>query len=228
MNGPILIIEDNDKIADLVKASLEKEGFKTIIASDGREAMILIGYYTPIFVILDLILPDIDGIDLCKRLRSTSNAPILILTAKGEEQDKILGFSMGIDDYMVKPFNPRELVARVKAILRRYTNTGIKDQKKLSFKGIELDLENKSVKKDKKYVHLTLSEFRVLRALMEAPGRILSRMDLISQIYPLEDINVTDRTIDVHMRNLRKKIEQNPARPRYLITMRRQGYKISG
>lgn len=228
MNGPILIIEDNDKIADLVKASLEKEGFKTIIASDGREAIILIGYYTPIFVILDLMLPDIDGIDLCRRFRSMSDVPILILTAKGEEQDKVLGFSVGVDDYMVKPFNPKELVARVKAILRRYANIRIKDQKNLSFKGIELDLENKSVKKDKKYIHLTLSEFKILRTLMEAPGRNFSRMELISQVYPLEDINVTDRTIDVHIRNLRKKIEQNPARPRYLITMRGQGYKFSG
>lgn len=230
MNGPILIVEDNDKIADLVKISLGKEGFKAIIASDGREAMILTGYYNPIFVILDLVLPDIDGIDLCKRLRSVSDMPILILTAKGEEQDKILGFSVGADDYMVKPFNPRELVVRVKAILRRYANISPKGQKKLSFNDIELDIESKSVKINKQHVHLTLSEFRILRALMNAPGKVFSRMELVSQIYPPDDVdvNVTDRTIDVHIRKLREKIEQNPARPRYIITMRSQGYKFQG
>lgn len=226
LNDSILIIEDDDKIANLVKVSLEREGYKAIIASDGHEATILAGYYSPVFVILDLMLPDIDGIDLCKRLRSISDMPILILTAKGEEQDKLLAFSVGADDYMVKPFNVRELVARVKTILKRYTNIKPKSQRKLSFKGIELDLEMKSVKIGKESIHLTLSEFRILRPLMVAPGRVFSRMELVAQLYPQEDINVTDRTIDVHIRQLREKIEQNPARPKYIITLRGKGYKF--
>lgn len=226
LNDLILIIEDDDKTANLVKVSLEREGYKAIIASDGHEATILAGYYSPVFVILDLMLPDIDGIDLCKRLRSISDMPILILTVKGEEQDKILAFSVGADDYMVKPFNVRELVARVKTILKRYINIRPKSQRKLSFNGIELDLEMKSVKTGKESIHLTLSEFRILRPLMDAPGRVFSRMELVAKLYPQEDINVTDRTIDVHIRKLREKIEQNPARPKFIITLRGKGYKF--
>ena len=227
MIDPILIIEDNDKIADLVKISLENAGFKAIIASNGHEAMILAEYYDPIFIILDLMLPDIDGIELCKQLRSISDIPIMILTVRGGEEDKLLGFSMGADDYMVKPFNSKELVARVRAILRRFANNRPKDQAKLSFKGIELDLYEKWVKIDKKHVHLTLSEFRILKGLMEAPGKVFTRMQLIAQIYPLEYINVSDRTIDVHIRKLREKIEKNPARPRYITAIRGHGYKFS-
>ncbi|HLF86271.1 MAG TPA: response regulator transcription factor, partial [Nitrospiria bacterium] len=201
-------------------------GYNAIIASDGHEATILAGYYSPVFVILDLMLPDIDGIDLCKRLRSIADMPILILTAKGEEQDKILAFSVGADDYMVKPFSARELVARVKTILKRYIHIRPKSQKILSFDGIDLDLEMKSVRIGKECIHLTLSEFRILRTLMDAPGRVFSRMELVEKIYPQEDVNVTDRTIDVHIRKLREKIEQNPARPKFIISLRGKGYKF--
>ncbi len=226
LNDSILIIEDDDKTASLVKIFLEREGYKAIIASDGHEATILAAYYIPVFVILDLMLPDIDGVDLCKRLRSISDMPILILTAKGEEQDKIRAFSVGADDYMVKPFSARELVARVKTILKRYIHVKPKNQKILSFDGIDLDLEMKSVRIGKECIHLTLSEFRILRTLMEAPGRVFSRMELVEKIYPQEEVNVTDRTIDVHIRKLREKIEQKPARPKLIISLRGKGYKF--
>src|SRR3990172_4306805 len=174
MEGTVLIVEDDKKTASLISLYLEREGFRTVTAYDGQQALELARQVHPAFVILDLMLPLIDGWEVCRRLRQSSDVPILMLTARGEEVDRVSGLTLGADDYVVKPFSPRELVARVKAILRRGRQETLKGKKMLSYEDLVLDTEKHHVTVADRPVSLTPHEFKLLQALMSAPGRVFS------------------------------------------------------
>ncbi len=222
----ILLVEDDKKTAALISMYLEKDGFKTWVAHDGEQALALAKRYNPTFVILDLMLPKIDGWEVCRRLRSSSDVPILILTARDQEMERVLGLSLGADDYVVKPFSPRELVARVKAILRRTGWEPLKSKKHLAHKGLILDLEKCKVTLNGRPISLTLSEYKLLHALMATPGRVFRRQDLLDRLYPDGEV-VVDRVVDVHIGKLREKIEENTSSPKYILTVRGVGYRFA-
>jgi len=221
----VLIIEDEQKISDIVTMYLQREGFKTKVAATGEKALHLI-HETFDLIILDLMLPDIQGEELCKIIREGSDAPIIMLTAKSGEEDRIRGLGIGADDYVVKPFSPRELVARVKAHLRRTRKLA---KKLLSFNSgtLTLDTENYEVSKRGVPTILTSTEFRILMALAEKPGRVLTRLQLINMVQGY-DFEGYDRTIDAHIKNLRHKIEDDPKDSQFVRTVYGVGYKFSG
>jgi len=221
----VLIIEDEQKISDIVSLYLQREGFKTKVAGTGEKALHLI--HEPFdLIILDLMLPDIQGEELCKIIRERSDAPIIMLTAKSGEEERIRGLGIGADDYVVKPFSPRELVARVKAHLRRTRKMA---KKVLSFNRgtLTLDTENYEVSKKGIPTILTSTEFRILMALAEKPGRVLTRLQLINMVQGY-DFEGYDRTIDAHIKNLRHKIEDDPKDSQFVRTVYGVGYKFSG
>jgi DNA-binding response OmpR family regulator len=176
-------------------------------------------------VILDLMLPKIDGVTLCRRIRETSAVPILMLTAKVEEVDKLVGLSVGADDYVTKPFSPRELVARVRAILRRSAPAAL-TRPRLACGGLVMDLERHEVSVEGREVRLTPIEYKLLQALMEFPGRVFTRDQLLAHVYAFDEAVVVDRTVDVHIGKLREKLGDDPGRPRYIQTVRGVGYKL--
>jgi len=226
MTDTVLIVEDDKNTANLVALYLQREGFETIIAHDGRHAIELARQHKPIFVILDLMLPLLDGWEVCRQLRQSSDVPILILSAREEEVDRVSGLTLGADDYVVKPFSPRELVARVKAILRRGRMESVKDQKVYTCEGLVLDAEKYKVTINGKRVTLTPHEFSLLRTLMSSPGKVYTRDQLLDHLYPKQDANVIDRVVDVHVGKLRQKIEKEPSNPRYILTVRGVGYQF--
>jgi len=221
----VLIIEDEQKISDIVTMYLQREGFTTKVADTGEKALQLI-HESFDLVVLDLMLPDIQGEELCKIIRERSDAPIIMLTAKSGEEDRIRGLGIGADDYVVKPFSPRELVARVKAHLRRTRKMA---KKLLSFnKGtLILDTENYEVSRRGVPAILTTTEFRILMALAEKPGRVLTRLQLINMVQGY-DFEGYDRTIDAHIKNLRHKIEDDPKDSQFIRTVYGVGYKFTG
>jgi DNA-binding response OmpR family regulator len=224
-DAPILVVDDDPKIVSLICLYLEREGYKVVSAADGTEALEAIAKHRPCLIVLDLMLPGVSGLEVCRRLRERSDTPVLMLTAKVEEEEKLAGLSIGADDYMTKPFSPRELVARVKAILRRTGQTAER-RPKLSLHGVEVDLDRHRVKVDGTEVYLTAFEFKLLVALMEFPGRVFGRDQLLAQVYSYDEMYVVDRTIDVHIGKLRQKIEADPARPERILTVRGVGYKF--
>lgn len=224
--GPIIIVEDDAKTAGLVAIYLEREGFKTITANDGQQALALARRHNPIFAILDLMLPGVDGWEVCRELRRSSNIPILILTAREDEVDRILGLTLGADDYVVKPFSPRELVARVKAILRRARAQPAPTGDLLAHGELTLHLTKHRVTLQGQPVALTPSEFKLLSVLMAAPGKVFLREELLNCLYPSGEA-VVDRVIDVHIGNLRQKIEADSANPRFILTVRGAGYQFA-
>lgn len=224
--GDILIVEDDKHIASLVEMYLKREGFGTVIASDGRQALACARQSPPSLVILDLMLPIIDGWEVCRELRRTSEVPILMLTARDDEIDRVSGLTLGADDYVVKPFSPRELVARVKAILRRARPMPSPADVQLSHGELVLEPDKHKVMQGGQTVSLTPSEYRLLLALMTRPGRVFSRQELLDHLYPGGDA-VIDRVIDVHLGKLRQKIEADPARPLYILTVRGAGYQFA-
>ena len=226
MPGPILIAEDDKKTASLVAMYLKREGFQTVVAYDGLQALELAKRDKPVFVILDLMLPIVDGWEVCRQLRQSSDVPILILSAREEEVDRVSGLTLGADDYVVKPFSPRELVARVKAILRRGRLATATDKKNLSFEGLVLDQEKRKVTLDGNPVLLTPHEFNLLQALMSFPGKVFTRDELLAQIYPRHEALVIDRVVDVHIGKLRQKIERDPSNPKFILTVRGIGYQF--
>jgi len=226
--APILIIEDDRKTASLIALYLEKEGYRTLIAYDGETALQMAKDYKPMFVVLDLMLPRLDGWEVCRRLRKTSEVPILILTAKDEEVDRVAGLTLGADDYVVKPFSPRELVARVKAILRRAQSRPVVEATPiLSHKGLVLDPEKQKVTLNGQRIELTHHEFTLLHALMAAPGRVFSRDELLAFLYPNRESIVIDRVVDVHIGKVRQKLEKDPANPTLILTVRGSGYRFA-
>jgi DNA-binding response OmpR family regulator len=225
--APILIIEDNEKTASLIALYLEREGFRTITARDGEEALDLAGRQEPLFVILDLMLPKLDGWEVCRQIRRASEVPVLILTARDEEIDRVSGLTLGADDYVVKPFSPRELVARVKAILRRTSPRPTADRRVLRRGGLVLDPEKRSLTLNGGPIELTHHEFALLHALMAAPGRVFTRDELLACLYPRHEAVVIDRVVDVHIGKIRQKIEKDPSDPLLILTVRGTGYRFA-
>jgi DNA-binding response OmpR family regulator len=225
--GPVLIIEDDQKTAALVSLYLEKEGFKCLTAHDGREGLKLAELHDPVLVILDLMLPQIDGWDVCRQLRRRSDVPILMLTARGDEIDRVSGLTLGADDYVVKPFSPRELVARVKAILRRGRQDSTVARSILSHGDIALDREKRKLSVNQRQVFLTPHEYAILETLMLRPGKTFTRDELIERLYPGGETFVIDRVIDVHIGKLRQKTEQDPGNPQHILTVRGIGYQFA-
>lgn len=223
--GTILVIEDEKKISDIVSGYLEKEGFDTKVAGTGEKALKLLKEPFDL-VILDLMLPDISGEELCNIIRETSDAPVIMLTAKSGEDDRIRGLGLGADDYVVKPFSPRELVARVNAQLRR-SRKSLKRIMSFNNGLLTMDTENRETKKDGVSVFLTPTEFRILMVLVEKPGKVMSRLQLINIVLGY-DFEGYDRTIDAHIKNLRHKIDDDPRNPIFIKTVHGVGYKFAG
>lgn len=225
-NGPVLIVEDDPNTAALVKTYLEKEGFSTLHAADGHTGLQIAREESPVFVILDIMLPGLDGWEVCRQLRTFSNVPLLMLTAREEEIDRVKGLAIGADDYVIKPFSPRELVERVKAILRRTRPVEEQQATSLRHGYLEIELEKHRVKRDGQVVQLTTTEYRLLKTLIQSPGRVFSRNELLDSLYKHGEI-VVDRVIDVHIGKLRQKLEEEPAKPRYILTARGFGYSFN-
>ncbi len=222
----ILIVEDDPNTASLVDTYLTREGYRTVTTSGGSDAVALAHRHRPGFVILDVMLPGADGWEVCRELRKFSDVPILFLTAREEEIDRVLGLSLGADDYVVKPFSPRELVARVEAILRRSRGSAPPSGPVLTVGELALDADKQRVSLAGRPVTLTSLEYRILLALMRSPGRIFSRDELLGYCYP-DGETVVDRVVDVHIGKLRQKIENDPSRPEYILTHRGFGYSLA-
>lgn len=221
----ILIIEDEKKISDIVGSYLERDGFKVTIANTGQDALQQIKNNFDL-IILDLMLPDIDGETICSSIREFSDVPIIMLTAKSAEEDRIKGLGIGADDYVIKPFSPRELVARVKAHLRRAKKN---EKKLLSFNNglLLIDTSSMEVKKDRKIISLTPTEFKILLYLAEKPQIVLTRLQIVNAVHGY-DFEGYDRVIDAHIKNIRHKIEDNPQKPMFIKTVYGTGYKFIG
>jgi DNA-binding response OmpR family regulator len=228
-NAPttVLIVDDDAKISSLIESALQNEGFSTLCANDGQEALSLWEKHKPALVILDLMLPKIGGIEVCRHIREQSDVPILIVTVKADEIDMILGLAIGADDYLTKPFSTRELRARVKAILCRSLPKSQTSAKQFKCAGLEIDFDKCKVTVRGEEVKLTVYEYKILQILTGSPGRVFTREQLIDAIYLNEDVSVVDRVIDVHMGNLRAKIENDSSKPEYILTARGMGYKFA-
>jgi DNA-binding response OmpR family regulator len=222
----VLIIEDDAHTAALVSLYLKREGFHVIIASDGEKGLSLAHHHHPELVILDLMLPNLDGWEICRRLRRASDVPVIMLTARDEEIDRVAGLTLGADDYVVKPFSPRELTARVLAVLRRAGLHQVSQNHVYQYDNLTLDVKKRSVYRHGQALDLTHHEYILLEALMKAPGKVFTRDELIDFIYPQGEAVVVDRVIDVHIGKLRKKIESDPSNPQYILTVRGIGYRF--
>ncbi len=220
----ILVVDDEPNIVDTVQAYLEKEGYTVYTAMDGPSALKAARAFRPDLIVLDIMLPGMDGLEVLRRLRQESEVYVLMLTAKAEETDKVVGLSVGADDYLTKPFSPRELVARVKAILRRGRGAG-PGEPVLAFRRLRIDPGARRVWKDDEAVELTPIEFDLLLALARHAGRVLSREQLIEQVWGY-DYYGDERVVDVHIGRLRKKVEDDPSHPTLVVTVRGVGYRF--
>ena len=219
----VLVVDDDPKIVALVRAYLVSGGFDVATAADGVHALRLIRERRPRLVVLDLMLPEVDGLQVTREVRRWSDVPILMLTARGTVQDRIGGFAEGADDYLVKPFAPSELLARVKAVLRRAGPDD--DDRRLSHRDLEIDLERHEVLQSGRLVELSSLEFRLLAALVEADGRVLTRDQLLDVLSGPDAEGVMERSVDVYVGRLRGKLGDDPERPRYVATVRGVGYR---
>jgi DNA-binding response OmpR family regulator len=225
MKPTILVVDDDRKTVDLIRLYLEKDGYRVLTAYDGRQALDLSRRREPGLIILDLMLPRVDGLDVCRILRSESKVPIIMLTAKTTEEDKLVGLDLGADDYVTKPFSPREMVARVRAVLRRVHTEEDEGPGELVFGDMVVDFVRHEARIDGESIHLTPKEFRLLETMAKQPGRVFSRLELLEHAFGF-DYGGFERTVDVHVMNLRKKIEPDPAQPTYVHTVYGLGYKF--
>ncbi|MCX6054788.1 MAG: response regulator transcription factor [Chloroflexi bacterium] len=224
MSKKILVVDDEPQIVKVLKAYLEKDGFHVITASDGRAALATFDHEKPDFMILDLNLPSMDGLEICREIRHESNIPILMLTARVEEADKLIGLELGADDYVVKPFSPREVVARVKTIFKR--TLGNQEESEIVEVGsLIIDLLKHTVNIADKYIELTPTEFAILVTLARQPKRVFSRLQLM-ELAQGDAFEGYERTIDAHIKNIRLKMEPNPRKPIYIQTVFGLGYKL--
>jgi DNA-binding response OmpR family regulator len=222
----ILLVDDEHSVQTLLSYPLRKDGYEVISARDGQEALARFAEARFDLVILDLMLPKLDGIEVCRRMRSRSQVPIIMLTAKGDEIDKVVGLEMGADDYITKPFSMREFRSRVKAALRRSRMVGANgDEEPISSGDLRIDFGRRAVVIRGEDVRLTYVEFEILAALARSPGRVLSRETLLENVWGDSDYR-DPRTVDVHIRHLREKLEQDPKDPEYLFTVRGVGYRF--
>ncbi len=225
MSKKILVVDDEKKIVSVVRGYLEQAGFGVVTASDGQQALIVFRHEKPNLVLLDLGLPEVDGLDVARTLRKESSVPIIMLTARIEETDRLIGLELGADDYIVKPFSPRELVARVRAVLRRVD--GMTASAQVFHAGeLTLDLSKHSVTMGNESVELTPTEFDLLAVLMQNPGQAFTRMQLLDRVQG-QTYEGYERTIDAHIKNLRQKIGDDPQAPRYILTVFGVGYKFA-
>jgi two-component system OmpR family response regulator len=220
----ILVVDDEKKIVEIIQAYLERDGYQVISAFDGKTALTLALSQHPDLIVLDLMLPEISGWDVCRMIRKESDVPIIMLTARDEVTDKIVGLEMGADDYVTKPFDPKELVSRVRAVLRRAESKA--SQKNIvQIAELFIDIDKRQVRRNEIVIELTPNEFDILLVMAENPGRVFSRMQLLDKVQG-DAYDGYERTIDSHIKNLRKKIETDPEHPRYVITVHGVGYKL--
>jgi DNA-binding response OmpR family regulator len=220
----ILVVDDEKKIVEIVKAYLEKDGYQVLAAYDGKAALQIAQQQRPDLLVLDWMLPELSGLDVCRALRKESDVPIIMLTARDEVTDKIIGLEMGADDYVTKPFDPKELLSRVRAVLRRAEGK-TSQPPILNIADLSINLDKRQVSRNQLAIELTPLEFDLLRVMAENPGRVYSRMQLLDKIQG-DAYEGYERTIDSHIKNLRKKIEIDPEHPRYILTVYGVGYKM--
>lgn len=230
MAPKILVVDDEAPILELISFNLGKEGYEVTTASDGEEALSKAQAMKPDLVVLDVMLPGMDGFEVCRHIRRQSRVPVLMLTARKEEIDRVVGLEIGADDYVTKPFSIRELIARVKALLRR-SNWGVPDEEAaasaMKFGDLVIDLDQRRVTVRGEEVSLTFTEFELLRTMAETPGRVYTRDNLLERIWGPSFFGDV-RTVDVHIRHLREKIEKDPANPEFVHTIRSVGYRFGG
>ncbi len=227
METKILVADDDKEIAGSIEIFLKAEGYSVLKAENGRSALEILEHENVSLILLDIMMPDLDGISTLLKLRESRNIPVILISAKSEDSDKILGLSAGADDYVTKPFNPSELMARVKSQLRRYTVLGAKptDNSKIDISGLVMDCDAKSVTRDGEPIRLTPIEYRILELLCKNRGKVFSADDIYRRVWK-DDFAVSDNTIAVHVRHIREKIEINPKEPRYLKVVWGIGYKV--
>ncbi len=221
----ILVVDDEPKIIQLTQDYLENAGFSVMSAGDGEDALVVIQAEKPDLVVLDLGLPGMDGLDVCRSIRKTSNLPIIMLTARDEETDKLVGLELGADDYITKPFSPKELVARVRSVLRR-SELAQEEREVIRVGDVTLDLPRMRVTVGGDEIDLTATEFQLLQALASQPGRIFTRSQLLNAVHGVA-IESYERAIDAHIKNIRRKLEPVPREPRYIQTVYGVGYRFS-
>jgi two-component system response regulator ResD len=222
----ILVVDDEPNIREVVGLYLRRDGHEVVSATDGEEALEVFRQSEPGLVVLDLMLPKLSGLEVCRRMRAEKRIPLIMLTARGEEEERIVGLSLGADDYVVKPFSPRELAARVAAVLRRVEeSSGPSDRKVLSFKGLEIDPNTREVLVDGEPATLTAREFDLLYHMASTPGRVYTRDQLMETVWGYT-FSADTSTVTVHMRRLREKVEDDPSRPRLLETVWGVGYRL--
>ncbi|MFN2154036.1 MAG: response regulator transcription factor [Anaerolineae bacterium] len=225
MDGLILLVEDERKIATQARDYLDRGGFQVRIAADGPTALAIARQERPDLVILDLNLPGMDGLDVCRALRRTSDVPIIMLTARVEEADRLIGLELGADDYITKPFSPRELVARVRAVLRRVRG-GVYEPGRIRAGDLEIDTHTRQVMRAGESIHVTRTEFDLLATLAQHPGQTFTRAQLLDRLHGVH-YEGYDRSIDAHIKNLRRKVEPDPMAPRYVLTVYGVGYRFT-
>lgn len=225
MSKTVLVVDDEAKIVEVVGDYLRTAGFTVTTAADGARAVALARTRPPDLVVLDLGLPGLDGLDVARALRRTSPVPIIMLTARGEETDRVVGLELGADDYLVKPFSPRELVARVRAVLRR-TEGAPTTQERFVVGDVTIDTTRRQVTVGDRVVELTATEFDLLAALAQQPGRVFTRGQLLETIHGVV-VESYERTVDAHIKNLRRKLEPDPHQPRYVLTVHSVGYRFA-
>lgn len=226
--APILVVDDDPKIVSLLRTYLEREGFRVVSAGDGRSALDLFNETEPALIVLDLMLPELDGLALMRIVRERSKVPIVMLSARGTVADRVLGIHEGADDYLAKPFSPSELVVRVKAVLRRAgeLNGGSGEHGVLRYGDLAIDLDRVEVRREGRPVALTPAEFRLLVALVRAGGRVLTRQALLDSLYGPAQGDALERTVDVHIGRLRDKLGEVAGSRRYITTVRGAGYRM--
>lgn len=223
--GKVLIVEDEPMVAEVVERYLRRDGYEVQIIPDGEAALAEFARFRPDLVVLDLMLPSLDGKEVCRRIRAGSQTPVVMLTARGEEVDKLVGLELGADDYVTKPFSPRELVARVKAVLRRTDRQVRAKSDALRFNGLRIDARTRKAEDERGEIQLTAREFDLLFHLASHPGQVFSRAQLMDAVWDYEFVGDAS-TVTVHMRRLRSKVEVDPSRPRHLKTVWGVGYKF--
>lgn len=221
----VLVVDDEPSIVELVQYNLEREGFAVLVERDGAQALERAKQEKPDLIVLDVMLPAMSGLDVCRSLRQVTDVPIILLTARKEEVDRVLGLELGADDYVTKPFSPRELVARIKAILRRAGRHRESPEGQVSVHGLVMDAERRNVQVDGREVVLTFTEFELLHILARHPGRAFTRDELLQRVWG-EDFFGDARTVDVHIRHLREKLEEEMVAPRFIETVRGVGYRF--
>jgi len=225
-NAKVLVVDDDRKTVELARLYLEKNGYRVLTAFTGGDALDAARHKQPDLMVLDLMLPGLDGFDICRILRAEGNkVPIIMLTARTLDEDKLLALDLGADDYVTKPFSPRELVARVRAVLRRVNNSMDQGPSRIECGSLVVDFVRHEVLRDGRSVAVTPTEFKLLETMVREPGRAFSRLELLDRVFGV-DYDGMERTIDVHVMNLRKKIEKDPSSPRFIVTVAGVGYRF--